>query len=251
VGNSTLHIITDSREPSVTCAAQTLRTEFPAHEIQVNSARATDMKTALMRMREQFNDGDHILITMLSVDRREASRALQQSLSGLEPHTSWYASQYEEKIPSRGTLSKISKLCDTHGIRYEINKFEKKRTLPKMSGEEEPEQIWERVWIQYRLMRAIVCGQKLEEAIRDILETLQLFSFEDKKIIPRKSNRGLGDKKSRLEIEYLKYIINAISDLPKDIDSKLRPGPISAGFGIGQQAMKEKLIAAKFECTGK
>jgi len=58
---------------------------------------------------------------------------------------------------------------------------------------------------------------------------------------------GLG----RSEIEYLKYIINAISDLPKDIDSKLRPGPISAGFGIGQQAMKEKLIAAKFECTGK
>ena len=199
--NPTLHIITDSREPSVTCAAKVLRTEFPAHEIQVYSARATDMKTALLRMREQFNDGDHILITMLSADRQEASRALRQSLSGLEPHTSWYASQYEEKIPSRGTLAKISKLCDTHGIRYEINKFEKKRTLAKMSGEEEPEQIWERLWIQYRLMRAIVCGQKLEEAIRDILETLQLFSFEDKKIIPRKSNRGLGDKKSRLEIE--------------------------------------------------
>jgi hypothetical protein len=54
-----------------------------------------------------------------------------------------------------------------------------------------------------------------------------------------------------LEIEYLKYILNCISDLPRNKDGKLRPGPISAAFGIGQQAMKEKLIAAGFECTGK
>lgn len=182
--SSTLHIITDSREPSVTCASEFMREQFAGDEIKIYPARASSLIQPFEEMLKKFEEGDRLIMTVLYARRQQVQKLFKSfdSSKKIPPAAMrWFPSKYEAGNTSAKTdRADIAQWCTKRNIPCDDNPFETKRQL----GQKPRRCELERIWVQYRLMQAIVRGQALGEEIQDILLTLRDFDLEDSSVEP-------------------------------------------------------------------
>jgi len=198
--SSTLHIITDSREPSVTCASNYMRKKFDGNEIKIYPARASSLIQPFEEMLKKFEEGDRLILTVLYARRQQVQKlfhAFAKSEKISPEAITWFPSKYEAGNTSTQTdRADIAQWCTKRNILCIDNRFETKRELGEMPDSDR----LERAWVQYRLMQAIVRGQALGEEIKDILLTLRDFNLENSGVERSAGCKYPGDRNKKIGV---------------------------------------------------
>lgn len=171
----TLHVIVDSREPSVTCAAEWMLPFSKNYPRRVYPARGSDLAGPFADMLKKLKDTDHAAICVLYTQTAELEKmkAILAQQAGAAPQITWFASQYEESNkPNCTQRGHIQNWCKNAGVKYLVNDFETPRTWGVADKPADKEHERARIWTQYRLMRAILRGVDLGEETGRLLQIL-------------------------------------------------------------------------------
>jgi DNA-binding NtrC family response regulator len=186
------HIISDTREPSLTCLGVGLKKEVDIDAIQeLKVVSASAFSQAFAATIKRAKQEDIIIISMLYAYHDELDKAASiLSSSNKNLKITWYASPYEKDLPHnyKGRRANIEDWCHQNNITYEDNTYEKQRTFPaklklprsQSSGipfddlKEEDKVQALRCWVQWQQMRAIVAEWDLSKhALEKVLPGLR------------------------------------------------------------------------------
>jgi hypothetical protein len=129
-----IHIISDTREPSLTCLGVGLKKEVDIDAIQeLKVVSASAFSQAFAATIKRAKQEDIIIISMLYAYHDELDKAASiLSSSNKNLKITWYASPYEKDLPHnyKGRRANIEDWCHQNNITYEDNTYEKQRTFP-------------------------------------------------------------------------------------------------------------------------
>ena len=150
-----LYILTDSREPSVSFAKSFFEETKPRRLGRVEHIRENTFADRLKVFLEGCGTNDHIFISVHYISESQLDRARNYL-----KQTSISAQQIT--LASYDCFTHIREWCDEIGGEFRPNSF-KRRTLTHTSDSSHPYNITEltRIWIQYRLMLAIISRTEL------------------------------------------------------------------------------------------
>lgn len=159
-----LSILTDSREPSVSLAKSFFEEAEPRQLGHVEHIRESTFADRLDVFLRNCGTNDHIFISVHYISESQLDRARrylkQASISALQI-----------TVASYDCFTHIREWCEGIGCRFRPN-FYKRRKLTHVSDSSHPNNITDltRVWIQYRLMLAIISRtEMLGEVCRSLI----------------------------------------------------------------------------------
>jgi len=158
-----LHVLVDSREPSVSLA-KCIFEEAKAQKLgRVEHIRESTFAERLRVFLEDCKSSDHIVISV-----HYLSESALEYASGWLRQSSISAQQIT--LASYDCFTHIQEWCKKTGCEFHPNSF-KRRTLTRTADFSHPHNIeLERIWIQYRLMLAIISRtEQLGEVCRQLI----------------------------------------------------------------------------------
>ena len=152
---SNLYILIDSREASVSLAKSFFEETEPRRLGRVEHIRENTFVDRLKVFLEDCETTDHIFISVHYISESQLDRArryLKQSSISAEQIT----------VASYDCFTHIREWCEEIGCDFKPNSY-KRRTLSHVSDSSHPHHLTEltRIWIQYRLMLAIISRREL------------------------------------------------------------------------------------------
>ncbi len=164
---SALHILCDFWEPSLSRAVHEAR-NMNKQKILLTHICTGDLAAKFSELNNQMSKDDLVFIAILRVSSEQLEK-LSLSLKKLSPSKIKYVRFCCSKY-----CPDVQLWVKQQGLQLELNNYESSRNaVLSDSNGDNIVSVEERRWIQYRLMRALIAGEKLESAFDAIISCLR------------------------------------------------------------------------------